>query len=130
MCTKKGFTLIELSLAIFIVNITLILWLSLFNLLQNFDAKIDERENNLGLIQLRRVIALGHDFEIFSDELCMNYRDDMTCFYETNHRLIQTPGTQIYLLNISDCEFKEDGNTITLSYLFNDQVVETIIGVK
>ena len=128
MCSKKGFTLIELIIALFILQITLPLWLYLFRFLINFDPQLVKRQNNIGLIQLRRIVALGKDYEVYSDELCMNYQDEKTCFYEVNNRLIQTPGTQIFMLAIENCTFHIDDQFIVLSYLSQDIDFEEIIG--
>ncbi len=128
MCSKKGFTLIEVFLALFIFNLSILLWLNLFKSLEHFDSRIDERQNFIGLNQLRRIVALGKEFEVNGFELCMNYRDEEVCFYENDHRLIQTPGTQIYLLNIRDVSFELKDGFIWMNYLFADSLIEVIVG--
>lgn len=130
MYTRKAYTLIEVSIALLIVNTCVLLWIYLFNSLDHFEAKIVERENRIGLVQLRRMIALGKDYDVQLSELCMNFRDDDTCFYEVNNRLIQTPGTQIYLLNVSYVEFSEKDQIITMTYEMNEEIYEEIIGYR
>ncbi len=130
MCNQKAYTLIEVSIALLILNTVVLLWLYLFNALNHFDAKIVERENRIGLIQLRRMIALGKDIKLNFDQLCMNFRDDEVCFYETNYRLIQTPGTQIYLLEVEDIEFEEKEDVFILTYYQEEIFYEYVIGYR
>lgn len=119
MCSRKGFTLIELSLALMIFSTSLMLWLLLFQTFQQ-KSNIVIRQNNIGLIQLRRIISLGKDFEVYDSELCMNFNDENVCFYEVNQRLIQTPGTQIYLLEVENIEFSKREGYIFMSYTHNN----------
>ena len=127
---RKAYTLIEVSLSLMILNLVVLLWVYLFNALSHFEANIDQRENRIGLIQLRRMLALGKEINIEFDELCMNFRDEETCFYEVNHRLIQTPGTQIYLINVENVMFEEKDEVYILSYTLNDLEFESVIGFK
>ena len=102
-----------------IFSTVLMLWLLLFQVFLR-KSNIVIRQNNIGLIQLRRMISLGKDFEVYDSELCMNYNDELVCFYEVNQRLIQTPGTQIYLLEIEDLEFNKLEGYIFMSYSHNN----------
>ncbi len=130
MFSKKAYTLIEVSIALFILNLSLVIWLNIFKSLSFFDSKIVERQNTIGLIQLRRMLSIGKDFEIEGFELCMNFRDRETCFYETNNHLIQTPGTQIYLIEVSDVSFYEQDDIFYMNYYQNDHYIETVIGYR
>lgn len=128
MHPKSGFTLIETLISLMISTLVIFGFLRLFETLERFNDTLVERQNALGILQLRQVLSLGQDFEVLGDEICMEYQTTQTCFYETNNHLIQVPGPQIFLIEISDLEFSNTQNILSISYFslgkeYNKQLI-------
>lgn len=120
MFNRKAFTLIESLLSLAVVSITLSIFLNAYQLLKDIHHDSVDRQNFLGLMELRRIIAMGHTFSIHHDELCMDYQADESCFYLSHQKLIQSPGTIIYMIDLEDLYFSRDEGSLYLNYLLND----------
>jgi hypothetical protein len=120
LLARRGSTLIEALLAMLLVSMSLPLMVMLLNVLKNYSNEALMRQNRLGVIQLRRVLSLGHSHVVKDDELCMNYRAESTCFYLHEDKLMQTPGTQFYLIGLSSLSFYREEGWIILGILLND----------
>lgn len=120
MRARKGFTLIETCLSLGISILILNLVITVFSLLGRYPDTSPLRQNTIGIIQLRQILSLGRDFKVDVEGLCMDYQTEQTCFHETNGLLIQTPGTQAYLVGIQTAEFKLKDQLISLSYTIDD----------
>lgn len=92
------------------------LFLNTVKSLVNYPNDFTIRQNNIGILQLRRSLSLGVNHRIEPYEICMNFKDDEMCFeqYETN--LIATPGTQYFLVNIDNMTFKLMDGWIYIEY--------------
>lgn len=127
MRARKGFTLIETCLSLGFSLLILNLVLAVFALLGRFPDTSIPRQNFIGTIQLRQILSLGRDFTLDADGLCMDFHAEQTCFYETNGMLIQTPGTQAYLIGIQDAEFRMENQLISLTYSINDTDYQVVM---
>lgn len=120
MRARKGFTLIETCISLGLSILILNLVLTVFSLLARFPDTSTLRQNFIGTIQLRQILSLGRDFKLDGDGLCMDYQAEQTCFHEANGMLIQSPGTQAYLIGIQDSEFTLIDKLISLSYTLDE----------
>lgn len=69
------------------------------------------------IAQLRHVIAVSDDFECRSSELQFYHHGSRQRLHLVNGNLVLTsPGTQIFLTNLSDISFSEEGGIIYLHY--------------
>lgn len=113
---KKGYTLIEVIISITILAFISPLFIFVIKQMVNFSSNNTQRQNFIGIIQLRRSLSLGVKHIIESDQICMTYNDDLMCFeqYETN--LIAYPGTQYFLVKVDDINFFNDEGWIMLEF--------------
>ena len=114
---RKGFTLIEVIIASSILFMISPLFFTILKSILDYPIDFSERQNNIGIIQLRRSLSLGTDHVINYDSVCMIFKGEEMCFehYETN--LVAFPGTQYFLVNIDSVmfEFIEEWLVITYS---------------
>jgi hypothetical protein len=78
---------------------------------------ITERQNFIGLIQLRRSLSLGIKHTISNDEVCMIYNDENMCFEQFESNLIAYPGTQYFLVMIDEVDFEVIDDWLVLNYV-------------
>lgn len=127
MRTQSGYTLIETLLGLVLSIFILTYFLDVIQVLSNYPNRLVERQNQIGLTQLRQTISLGKDHHLEGEALCMNYQAETTCFEFNNGYLYQYPGTQVYLINLTSIRFILDSKLIKLEYEFEKTTnIETI----
>lgn len=120
MLARRGTTLAEALLALVLMSVSLPILVMVLNTLKNYESDAVMRQNRLGILQLRRVVSLGHSHDVKQDELCMNYRTEATCFHLHDDKLLQTPGTQFYLIGLNHLSFYKQAGWIVLNIQLND----------
>ncbi|NTW95060.1 MAG: prepilin-type N-terminal cleavage/methylation domain-containing protein [Erysipelotrichaceae bacterium] len=128
MRTRKAYTLIETMLVILLLPIVLALTYTFLRVLHRYDYGLTERQNFLGILQLRKRIAVGSDIVIKGDSLTMTYNNQNIELLCQNERLIEVEGYMEYLLEIDDCEWKTSDNYLSLSYTFKENTYDIFIG--
>lgn len=128
MSTKRAFTLIEALVALWIFSLSLNAFNLYFQALNHLKSSNIQRQNNIGLYQLRRVISLGLEHHVNDDELCMNYHAEETCFYEYEGFLMQEPGTQYYLIKVEGIYFTLEDQRILIHYKCEEKEYDEWIG--
>jgi hypothetical protein len=114
MSIKRGSSLVEALLSVFLMVLLTPLFIQVLSLLLNFPDTFIKRQNDIGLLQLRRILSLGHSHKLSHESLCMNYRDEETCFELFEDKLRQHPGTQYYMVGLEHVSFKKEGKWIVL----------------
>lgn len=113
---KKGYTLIEVIISITILSFISPLFIFVIKQMVNFSSNNTQRQNFIGIIQLRRSLSLGVKHIIESDQICMTYNDDLMCFEQYESNLIAYPGTQYFLVKVNDINFFNDEGWIMLEF--------------
>lgn len=114
---RKGFTLIETIISVSILIYISPLFLIIIDNMINYNHQITERQNFIGIIQLRRSLSLGVNHSINQNEICMIYNDENMCFEQFESNLIANPGTQYFLVKVHDVSFEMIGNWLVINYL-------------
>jgi hypothetical protein len=128
MRNQKAYTLIETLLIILVLPLILTLTFTLIKLLYRFDNHLDERQNLIGILQLRKRIAVGSDISIKGDALFMTYNNQDVELICQNDRLNEVDGYMEYLINIEECDWKTKEAMIYISYIYKGNNHETFIG--
>jgi len=97
---QNGFTMIELMLCLALSALLSPIVVKLLQFQIKFPDQNTIRQNQLGILQLRRYLSLGINHEINDDRICMNFKDEDFCFYQHENSLIGSPGTQFFLLDV------------------------------
>jgi len=113
---KKGYTLIEVIISITILVFISPLFVFVIKQMVNFSSNNTQRQNFIGIIQLRRSLSLGVKHIIESDQICMTYNDDLMCFEQYESNLIAYPGTQYFLVKVNDINFFKEDEWIMLEF--------------
>lgn len=122
--------MIELLFALLFFPIILtFLTIILANLVET-DMSTYQRQNSIGILQLRQFLALSENIEIKENKLCMLYNNNTCCFYEQTNRLIKTPGTEIYLINVSSILFSKNGNNVEINFDEGQGIVKRVVAYQ
>lgn len=106
-------TIISVSILIYISP----LFFNIIDSMSGFSTFITERQNFIGIIQLRRILSLGVKHKISSDEVCMIYNDQDMCFEQYEMNLIAYPGTQYFLVKIDEINFELIDEWLVINYV-------------
>ena len=74
------------------------------------------RQNQIGILQLRRYLSLGLEHSIEEDKVCMLFKDEDFCFYQYDLNLIGTPGTQYFLVGVDDVLFTVEDKWLMIEF--------------
>ena len=121
--------MIDVLIALFTLVLIQPVIISAFLLITKIDFAWTLRQNQLGLIQLRRKVAQGVKLSLSKDTLSFdldNQRVTMKC---SEDRLIQQPGNMPYLIELSDCEWKQQESYVVLAWSMKEENYELIVGI-
>ncbi len=85
--------------------------------MMNFSTQTTERQNFIGIIQLRRSLSLGVKHNISHDNICMIYNDEEMCFEQFESNLVAYPGTQYFLVMVDDISFEQIDDWLVINYV-------------
>jgi len=128
MRNSKAYTLIEVLLVMLMLPMILTLTFTLVKLLYRFDYGLIPRQNFIGILQLRKRVAVGSDIMIKGDSLMMTYNNRNVELLCQNDRLNEVDGYMEYLIGIEDCEWISKNSLIYVSYTYKESSYETFIG--
>lgn len=128
MCSKKAYTLIETLLVIMLLPLLLSLAFSLFRILTKYEYDFTNRQNFIGIIQVRKRIALGSDISLKDFRLQMTYRNQLIEIFCDEDKLIEYDGYLEYLIGLDHCELLIDKGKIVLNYEIKNEPQEIFLG--
>ncbi len=129
MSRNNGFTYGRTLIALLITLSILPLALSIFNLVANLKPDYNLVNNELALLDLRRILLIAYDLKINDYNLEFTYHNETYNLYYVNDKLILTPGTQIYLNDIKEACFSCENNVLYLDYITNNnKEYKSVIG--
>ncbi|MGB4985208.1 MAG: hypothetical protein WBO70_05505 [Erysipelotrichaceae bacterium] len=118
MKNNKGNMLIEVLLSLMICSFLVVILSNLLNIFSKVNINTISIQNEIGVNQLRTYLLSGYNF-LLEDDQCLSYYRNFE-YYRLeiiNNRLVQHPGTLIFLLESDDIYFEKKGDEI---YLIND----------
>lgn len=128
MRTSKASTLIEVLIVLLVGPLLISTAVSMLNLLTHYDYQITERQNFIGLIQLRKRVALGSQIKISTDRLVMNYRNNELELICDEGKLYEINGYMEYLTGLDQCSWETEKGLIFLKYFYMQNSVRVFIG--
>jgi hypothetical protein len=128
MFNKKAYTLIEALLVMLMFPMILTLTFMLIKVLYHFDYGLTYRQNFIGILQLRKRIAVGSEITIKGDSLSMTYNNRSVELLCQDDLLSEVDGYMEYLVEIEDCGWISKDSMIYISYTYKENSYETFVG--
>ena len=91
------------------------------------DYDYSEINDEIAMYQLRELLLIAYDIEIYDDEINFTYQDKTFRLSLINNRLILTPGTQIYLDEVGDLYFTQSDGLIYVNYEKDDRQYQKVL---
>lgn len=120
MKTRQGSLLIDCLITL-LVLVSLLSLINDFLRVQRSKLIFDKLQDEVSLSQLRRSLLLAKDFCLSENNLQFRINDEVKELELVNHKLILRPGVQIFLENIDQISFVNEGNKWYLLYWQNDR---------
>ena len=122
---KKGFIL-ENILSMFIISTFIPIMFNCLLLLKTDDFSYD-LQDEIALIQLRRILSVSYDLQASDNCLSFIYKNEQRMISEVNNNLIMQKGTIIILCDVEDVSFVIYDGLLYLYYRRLDKDYEKIV---
>lgn len=122
---KKGFIL-ENILSMFIISTFIPIMFNCLLLLKIDDFSYD-LQDEIALIQLRRILSVSYDLQANDNCLSFIYKNEQRMISEVNNNLIMQNGTIIILCDVEDVSFVINDGLLYLYYRRLDKDYEKIV---
>lgn len=108
---RNGFTLIEALLALFITSLVSLLGCMLVSCALHFAHMDIDTQNQFAILQLRRELSVASEVKVEDEQLEYILNHEKFRLYFDKHRIVKSPGYEIYMEQIDLGYFykKEDG---------------------
>ena len=127
MSNRKGFTLVEVLVAILTVCICIPIMVSVISLMRTSLKDRTSLQDQIALVQLRRYLAVAYDIELLPSSLTFQRQHEEMRLSVVNQNLIVQPGTQMFLMDIDTALFYLEGDSVLLRYVRNHQEYEVYL---
>lgn len=129
LSSRSGLTLIEVVIGLMVLALLQPMLLTALSIVSKTDFQWVQRQNQVGILQLRRKVAQGVDMTLTAQELSLVINDQRIRLTCTGDTLIQNPGSMLFLLDLTSCEWRKRGQYITLHFGGGEYRQEVIIGI-
>lgn len=129
MKKNNGFVLVEVLFSLLIGCIIVIAISALILTLSNLKFNSIEIQNRMGIIQLRNYLRKALLFEGGGEEISYYFGWEKYTLKLVNKRLIQQPGTLIFLVDI-DNVYLSYNDDLVLEYCRKEKCVEEVIAYE
>lgn len=123
---KKAFTSLNILIALLLSTGLLSLLVSSLNIASQSLSKSYNQEY-ISSLQIKQILSLSQNVEVDISQLSFLYQGENRKILYVNNKLIMTPGTIIYFLDVDDYKFQIENNRIILS-LFRDRTYKYDLG--
>ena len=113
---NKGFTLVEVLVALFALSLCLMLFVGVCSIMKQYPVSSSLSDDVLAIRQLRMVLAQSDDIRLEQGEVKFHYREKDCQLKYHNHRLVKSPGYEIYVKDLEEGSFYEQGGCIYASW--------------
>ncbi|WP_270820032.1 prepilin-type N-terminal cleavage/methylation domain-containing protein [[Eubacterium] hominis] len=113
---NNGFTMVEVLVALSCLSLCLLLFSGVCGLLQKASDDTHQNDDIIAIRQLRMLSAQGYDMQCGNQECTFRYHDSDITLKLHNHRLVKTPGYEIFVKDIKEGYFAQEGNCITFHW--------------
>ena len=120
--------LIRTLLGLIITCTMLPITVQAFRFTSNIKFEYNEINDEIALMQLREILLIAYDMNIYSDELNFRYKNKDFSLSLVNNKLLLQPGTQIFLNDVDNIVFKTKNDFIYVEYERNNETYERLIG--
>lgn len=121
--------MIEVMLAVLTLLLIQPILINSLGLISRISYAWDIRQNQLGILQLRRKISTGVNLKLQNNVLSFDFDDQrisMTC---TRDGLYQQPGNMPYLIGLQSCAWKRQDQYAVLSITMENYHQELIVAI-
>lgn len=87
----------------------------------------EDIQDEIALCQLRHILIASEDFSVSSQEVHFTYHEEENVLRFVNRHLILSPGTQIFLSDISGIAFNATGDILKVKYFRDDRETERVL---
>lgn len=127
---KKGFTLIEMLLALLICSVCTLLYSTFAYNMKGNDYPLYTSDDEIHIHQMRMLFALSKEIQLEGDMLAIHYLQKDLYFVFMDNKLVLQEGYQVFLMDVDDVYFKRRKGCYHLIYKRENKTYERVIGCE
>lgn len=127
---RQGFTMIEVLVSLVCISLLSVLFCQIASLIKPLNHPSYDAEDDIGLKQLRLILAQASEFEAAYDTLYFLYHGEQYRLELYQNQLVKRKGYEVLLQDIDDASFSQTGACITLTYQRFDQTRSEVIACE
>lgn len=113
---NQGFTLIEVLVSLCCLSLCLLLVIGICGIMKQYPVQGFLSDDILAIRQIRMILAQSEDIKVVQDNIYFRYHQKEMQLEYHNHRLVKTPGYEIFVKDIEYGTFYEQGGCIYASW--------------
>lgn len=125
----SGTTLIEVMLALLILLMIHPILIDALSLIARNQYAWDLRQNQIGILQLRRKISTGVNLILTENALSFDFDNQHISMICTQNGLFQQPGNMPYLIGLQSCAWMKRGRYAVILFSMENYHQELIVGI-
>jgi hypothetical protein len=129
LLAKAGVTVLDLLLALLTLILIQPILFHTMALISQIDFAWSQRQNQIGIIQLRRKIAQGVKLSVTNNTLSFDLNNKQVTIQCKDQGVYQQPGNMPYLIDLTHCEIKAQNQYVWLLWGMGEVRHELIIGI-
>ena len=129
LSSQAGLTLIEVVMGLLILALFQPLMITSISIAAKTNYQWTLRQNQVGILQLRRKLAQGVDVKVSTHEVSAVINDQRVYWTCEQDALVQNPGSMPYLIALSSCRWSKRGQYLMLSFTGGNTHQELIMGI-
>lgn len=130
--TKKhqGFTMIEVLLALMATSVVALLLAQIAATIAHAYRQDYRVEDDLAIKQLQLLFAQGSEFSVSNEQCSLRYHGEMISLEQYEDKLIRRTGFEIFLQDIDDVSFTQEGGCVYVSWRRENQEMRNVLGCE
>ena len=128
MFNRRGNTTVSTLLALMITTFMIPLVLVCMRLCMPSGILDEEVQDQLALIQLRRNLMCAYDVHTYGSVITYRREGSVRSLSLKNNRLIEQPGTFVFLSEVDEVYFSSENGLLYVEYLRDEKEYEALIG--
>lgn len=124
---RRGFLEARSVVAIIVIITILPLAVSIIKLTSSMKFDYDSVNDEISLLQLRKIMLISYDIDNYRDKLHFIYHGEDYELSLINGRLVLSPGYQVFLNNVDYVYFDQNNGALDLTYGRNGNEKKTFI---
>ena len=124
---QSGTVLTDFLISLLIVVVMCPVVVSALSVLFSANISFQSVQDEIALAQLRKILLISDHISVSTEEIGFRYQGKDMVLHKVRGKLIIQPGTQIFITDVQNVSFSENGRYISVTYERDNKKNERIL---